>query len=246
MSEYVIGRNAVLELLKSGTRPEKIFIQRGEKKGSIHVIIAMAREKRIQISEISQERLTEMTASRAHQGVAALVTNYVYYSLDEIVEEARRLEEDPFLVLLDGIEDPHNLGAIIRTCEAAGVHGVVIPERRSATVNQTVHKTSAGATAYVKVCKVKNLNDTIAKLKDMGLWIFGMDAAGTIEYTQADFEGAVAVVIGGEGKGLSKLVAKNCDFLTYLPMKGQLSSLNASASAAVIIYEVLRRRNGAL
>ena len=138
------------------------------------------------------------------------------------------------------------MGAIIRTCEAAGVHGVVIPERRSATVNQTVHKTSAGATAYVKVCKVKNLKDTIAKLKDMGLWIFGMDAAGTIEYTQADFEGAVAVVIGGEGKGLSKLVAKNCDFLTYLPMKGQLSSLNASASAAVIIYEVLRRRNGAL
>ena len=238
--DAVAGRNAVMELLKSSKDINKIFIERGEKHGSINEIIARAKEARIVIVEAERSKLDQMAEN--HQGVVAIVPPYNYCELEDILEYAKEKEEDPFIIILDGIEDPHNLGSIIRTAETAGVHGVVIPKRRSVSVNSTVAKTSAGATAYVKVARVNNINDTIRKLKDEGLWIIGTDGEAKTEYYNQDLKGPIAIVIGSEGFGMSKLVKENADILIKIPMLGQINSLNASVSAGIVMYEVVKQR----
>ena len=177
-----------------------------------------------------------------HQGVVAIVPPFNYCEIEDILDLAKEREEDPFIIILDGIEDPHNLGSIIRTAETAGVHGVVIPKRRSVSVNSTVAKTSAGATAYVKVARVNNINDTIRKLKDEGLWIIGTDGEAKTEYYNQDLKGPIAIVIGSEGFGMSKLVRENADILIKIPMLGQINSLNASVSAGIVMYEAVKQR----
>lgn len=240
---YVVGRNPVLELLKAKKEIDKIYVLKGDTKGSIKKIIAKAKDRRIVVQEVDKERLEKVSNGENHQGVAALVTGFKYSSLDDVVGEARRLDEEPFIVILDEIEDPQNLGAIIRTCECAGVHGVVIPKRRSARVNQSVYKASAGAVNHIMVAEVTNVSDTIETLKDEGLWIYGADMEGGNYYYQEDLTGGIGLVIGNEGKGISRLVKEKCDVLVKIPMFGDVSSLNASTSAAILIYEVIRQKN---
>ena len=238
--DVIAGRNAVMELLKSSKDINKIFVERGEKHGSINEIIARAKEARIVIVEAERNKLDQMAQN--HQGVVAIVPPFNYCEIEDILDLAKEREEDPFIIILDGIEDPHNLGSIIRTAETAGVHGVVIPKRRSVSVNSTVAKTSAGATAYVKVARVNNINDTIRKLKDEGLWIIGTDGEAKTEYYNQDLKGPIAIVIGSEGFGMSKLVRDNSDILIKIPMLGQINSLNASVSAGIIMYEAVKQR----
>ena len=238
--DVIAGRNAVMELLKSSKDINKIFVERGEKHGSINEIIARAKEARIVIVEAERNKLDQMAEN--HQGVVAIVPPFNYCEIEDILDLAKEREEDPFIIILDGIEDPHNLGSIIRTAETAGVHGVVIPKRRSVSVNSTVAKTSAGATAYVKVARVNNINDTIRKLKDEGLWIIGTDGEAKTEYYNQDLKGPIAIVIGSEGFGMSKLVRDNSDILIKIPMLGQINSLNASVSAGIIMYEAVKQR----
>lgn len=240
---YVVGRNPVLELLKAKKEIDKIYVLKGDTKGSIKKIIAKAKDRRIVVQEVDKERLEKVSNGENHQGVAALVTGFKYSSLDDVVGEARRLDEEPFIVILDEIEDPQNLGAIIRTCECAGVHGVVIPKRRSARVNQSVYKASAGAVNHIMVAEVTNVSDTIETLKDEGLWIYGADMEGGNYYYQEDLTDGIGLVIGNEGKGISRLVKEKCDVLVKIPMFGDVSSLNASTSAAILIYEVIRQKN---
>ena len=239
--DIVYGRNAVLELLKSDRDVNKIFIEKGEKHGSINEIIAKAKEARIVTVETEKSKLDFMTKEN-HQGVIAIVPPFNYCEVEEILELAKQKNEDPFILILDGIEDPHNLGAIIRTAETAGVHGIIIPKRRSALVNSTVTKVSTGATTYVKIARVNNLNDTIKKLKDSGLWIIGTDGEAQKYYYEQDFSGPIAIIIGSEGFGMSKLVKENSDILVKIPMKGKITSLNASVAAGIIMYEVVRNK----
>lgn len=239
--DIVAGRNAVLELLKSDKDINKIFIERGDRHGSINEIIAKAKEAKVVLVEVDKEKLDSLTIEN-HQGVVATVPPFNYYEIEDILEEAKQKGEDPFIVILDGIEDPHNLGSIIRTAETAGIHGVIIPKRRTASVNSTVVKVSTGATSYVKIARVNNLNETIRKLKEEGLWVIGTDGdAETIYYNQ-DLKGPLAIIIGSEGFGMSKLVKENADILIKIPMKGKITSLNASVSAGIVIYESLRQR----
>lgn len=238
--DVIAGRNAVMELLKSSKDINKIFVERGEKHGSINEIIARAKEARIVIVEAERSKLDQMAEN--HQGVVAIVPPFNYCEIEDILDLAKEREEDPFIIILDGIEDPHNLGSIIRTAETAGVHGVVIPKRRSVSVNSTVAKTSAGATAYVKVARVNNINDTIRKLKDEGLWIIGTDGEAKTEYYNQDLKGPIAIIIGSEGFGMSKLVKENADILIKIPMLGQINSLNASVSAGIVMYEAVKQR----
>ena len=238
--DVIAGRNAVMELLKSSKDINKIYIERGEKHGSINEIIARAKEAKIVIVETERNKLDQMAAN--NQGVVAIVPPFNYCEIEDILEFARVKNEDPFIIILDGIEDPHNLGSIIRTAETAGVHGVVIPKRRAVSVNSTVAKTSAGATAYVKVARVNNINDTIRKLKDEGLWIIGTDGEAKTEYYNQDLKGPIAIVIGSEGFGMSKLVKENADILIKIPMLGQINSLNASVSAGIVVYEAVKQR----
>ena len=226
--DQVEGRNSVLELLESGRDINKIFITRGEKHGSIKKIIAIAKEKR---------QMDEMAQNQNYQGVIAIVPPFDYCEVEDILEEAKEKNEDPFVLILDGIEDPHNLGSIIRTAETAGVHGIIIPKRRAAGVNSTVNKVSAGAVEHMKIARVTNISDTIQKLKDEGLWICGTDINTEKYYYDQDLKGALGIVIGNEGSGLSSKVKKNCDFLVKIPMKGKVTSLNASVSTGIIIYE---------
>lgn len=238
----VEGRNAVIELLDSGKDINKIFVQAGEKHGSIMKILAKAKANGIVVQEVQKRRLDEMSESHNHQGVIAIVPPFEYVEVDDILEEANKRNEEPFILILDGIEDPHNLGSIIRTAETAGVHGVIIPRRRAASVNATVAKTSAGAVEYMKIARVNNINDTIRELKDKGIWICGTDMdTNTLHYEQ-DYRMPIAIVIGNEGKGMSRLTKENCDFLVKIPMKGRISSLNASVSAGIIMYEVVKSR----
>lgn len=238
--DIVAGRNAVMELLKSEKDINKIFIERGEKHGSINEIIARAKEARVVTVEVEKSKLDQMAEN--HQGVVAVVPPFNYCELEDILDYAKEKNEDPFIIILDGIEDPHNLGSIIRTAETAGVHGVVIPKRRTVSVNATVAKTSAGATAYVKVARVNNINDAIRKLKDAGLWIIGTAGEAKTEYYNQDLKGPIAIVIGNEGAGMSKLVKENADILIKIPMLGQISSLNASVSAGIVMYEAVKQR----
>lgn len=240
--DQIEGRNSVIELLKSGKDINKLYIQKGEKHGSITEIIKLARKNKVVISEIDKMKLDKMSQTHTHQGVIAVVPPYEYCDVDEILEVARQKKEDPFILILDEIEDPHNLGSIIRTAECSGVHGIIIPKRRSATVNSTVNKTSAGATQYMKIARVNNLNETINYLKERNIWIYGTDAKGAAYYDEQDYKGGVGIVIGSEGFGMNRLVKENCDFLIKIPMKGNINSLNASVSAAIVMYEVMKQR----
>ena len=242
-TDQVEGRNAVLELLETGRDINKIFVQAGERHGSINKIIAMAKERKILINEVDKNKINQMATSDNHQGVIAIVPPFDYAQVEDILEVAKQRNEDPFVLILDGIEDPHNLGAIIRTAETAGVHGVIIPKRRAASVNATVNKVSAGAVEHMKIARVNNLNDTIKDLKEAGLWICGTDMDTKTFYDKQDLKGAIGIVIGSEGFGMSRLVKENCDFLVKIPMKGKITSLNASVSAGIIMYEVVRQRN---
>lgn len=240
---YVVGRNPVLELLKTDKEIDKIYILKGDSQGSIKKIIGKAKDKKIIIQEVDKFKLDSMAAGNAHQGVAALVTGFEYSTIDDILNKAKSLKQKPFILILDGIEDTHNLGAIIRTAECAGVHGVIIPKRRAARVNQTVYKSSAGAVEHMLIADVTNISDTIDKLKEKGLWIYGADMDGEDFYFDTDLDGSIALVIGNEGKGISRLVKEKCDFLLKIPMVGKISSLNASTSAAILIYEVVRQNH---
>lgn len=243
MSDYLFGRNAVIEFLENKDGAEKLYIQKGNLKGSIKKILGLAKEKGVIMVEVDKRKLDQMTEYANHQGICLFTSDYKYKSLEEIIESAKLSDRDPLIIILDEISDPHNLGAIIRTAEAAGANGVIIPKRRSATVNHTVHKTSAGATSFMNVCKVNNINQTIDKLKEEGYWVYGADGYAKNSYTSQDYMGPVALVIGNEGSGISKLTKEKCDFLLNIPMYGKTESLNASTSAAILIYEVLRSRS---
>ena len=239
--DIVAGRNAILELLKSNKDINKIFIERGEKHGSINEIIAKAKEDKIVLVEVDKSKLDNMTEEN-HQGVVAVVPPFNYCDVEDILEEAKTKNEDPFILILDGIEDPHNLGSIIRTAETAGIHGIIIPKRRNVAVNSTVVKVSTGATSYVKIARVNNLNETIRKLKASGLWVIGTDGDAKTMYYNQDLKGPLAIIIGSEGFGMSKLVKENADILIKIPMKGKITSLNASVSAGIVIYEAVKQR----
>ena len=240
--DQIEGRNAVLELLESGRDINKILVAKGEKHGSIYKILAIAKERKILISEVEKNKLNQIAQTPNHQGVIAIVPPFDYCEVEDILELAKQKNETPFILILDGIEDPHNLGSIIRTAETAGVHGVIIPKRRAASVNSTVSKVSAGAVEHMKIARVNNINETIRFLKEQGIWICGTDMDTDIIYTKQDYTMPLAIVIGSEGFGMSRLVKENCDFLVKIPMKGKITSLNASVSAGIIMYEVVRQR----
>ena len=240
--EQVEGRNSVIELLESGKDINKIFITRGEKHGSINKIISMAKQRKIIIVEKDKKQMDSMAKVQNYQGVIAQVPPFEYCKVEDILEYAKSKNEDPFLLILDGIEDPHNLGSIIRTAETAGVHGVIIPKRRAAAVNSTVNKVSAGAVEHMKIARVTNISDTIEKLKKDGLWICGTDVNTNKYYYEQDLTGPIGIVIGNEGSGMSKLVTKSCDFLVKIPMLGKVTSLNASVSTGIVLYEAVKQR----
>ena len=239
-NDQVEGRNAVLELLESGRDINKILVANGEKHGSIHKILAIAKERKIIVTEMERNKLNQIAQTPNNQGVIAIVPPYDYCEVEDILEEAKRKDEMPFILILDGIEDPHNLGSIIRTAETAGVHGIIIPKRRAASVNSTVSKVSAGAVEYMKIARVNNINETIRYLKEQDVWICGTDMDTNTIYTKQDYKMPIAIVIGSEGFGMSRLVKENCDFLVKIPMKGKITSLNASVSAGIIMYEVVK------
>lgn len=241
-NDQVEGRNAVLELLESGKDINKIFITKGERHGSINKIISMAKENKVILVEKEKRQMEEIAQTQNYQGVIALVPPFEYCEVEDILQEAKQKGEDPFVLILDGIEDPHNLGSIIRTAETAGVHGVIIPKRRAATVNSTVNKVSAGAVQHMKIARVTNISDTIELLKKEGLWICGTDINTKTYYYDQDLTGAIGIVIGNEGNGISQKVKKNCDFLVKIPMKGKVTSLNASVSTGIVIYEAVKQR----
>lgn len=240
--DQVEGRNSVLELLESKKDINKIFVTKGEKHGSINKIIAIAKERRIIIVEKDRRQMEQIAQTNNYQGVIAIVPPFEYCEIEDILEEAKNRNEDPFVLILDGIEDPHNLGSIIRTAETAGVHGIIIPKRRAASVNATVNKTSAGAVEHMKIARVTNISDTIQKLKDAGLWICGTDINTQTYYYNQDLTGPLGIVIGNEGSGMSEKVRKNCDFLVKIPMKGKVTSLNASVSTGIVVYEAVKQR----
>ena len=241
--DQIEGRNSVLELLESGKDINKIYITKGEKHGSINKIIAMAKERKVIIVEKDKRQMDVMAQNENYQGVIAIVPPFEYCEIEDILKYAEEKEENPFILILDGIEDTHNLGAIIRTAETAGVHGIIIPKRRAASVNSTVNKVSCGAAEHMKIARVSNITDSIKKLKDAGLWICGTAIDGEKYYFDQDLTGPLGIVIGNEGKGISDIVKKNCDFLVKIPMRGKITSLNASVSTGIIIYEALKKRN---
>ena len=238
----VVGRQPVLEALRSGQEINKILVAKGPRQGSIREILALAKEQGTVVQEVERSVLDKLSESANHQGVLSQMAGVSYLELEELLAKPRDPNWAPFLILLDGVQDPHNLGSIIRSGEAMGADGVIIPKRRAAPVTQTVMKSSAGAANYVPVCRVGNLATTIDTLKKAGYWIVGADMEGDTCFTQ-DLTGPVALVIGGEGPGLSRLVKERCDFLSSVPMRGQINSLNASVAAGLLMFEVLRQRS---
>ncbi|MFZ5986696.1 MAG: 23S rRNA (guanosine(2251)-2'-O)-methyltransferase RlmB [Bacillota bacterium] len=237
------GRNSVLEAIKANRTINKLLVQKGEKEGSIKHIIALAREKGIVIQETDRVNLDRVSTTHAHQGVIAYVAIKDYVEVDDILAAAESKGEQPFIVILDGITDAHNLGSILRTADAVGAHGVVIPKRRSVGLNAAVSKASAGAIEYVPVARVTNISQTIEYLKKKNLWVVGTDLSGNKSFYETDLKGPTALVIGSEGEGMGKLVAEKCDFVVNIPMKGQISSLNAAVAGAIVMYEILRQRS---
>lgn len=242
MNENLIeGRNVVIEAFRSDKTIDKIYVQDGLKDGAIQTVLREAKKKGVFVNFVSKDILDKMSSTSKHQGVIASVASYSYSSVEEILALARKNNEDPFIFILDGIEDPHNLGAIIRTANLAGAHGVIIPKHRAVGLTATVARTSAGAINYTKVAKVTNINHTIEELKKEGLWFVCADMSGDTMY-KLNLKGAIGLVIGNEGSGVSSLVKKNCDILACIPMKGNIDSLNASVAAGVLAYEVVRQR----
>ncbi|MDY3792562.1 MAG: 23S rRNA (guanosine(2251)-2'-O)-methyltransferase RlmB [Oscillospiraceae bacterium] len=239
----IVGRNPVMEALKSGKAIDTIYVN-SEAGGSIGAITRIAREKGIVIKNVSDQKLTQMCAGASHQGIIASGACAEYVSVEDILNISKKKGKAPFIIICDEIEDPHNLGAIIRTAETAGADGVIIPKRRSASLNATVYKTSAGAASWLPVARVANLGAAMDELKKNGVWIYGTDASGS-DYTQADFTGPAAFVIGSEGFGIGRLVKDKCDFLVKLPMFGKITSLNASVAAGIFMYEAVRQRTAA-
>jgi 23S rRNA (guanosine2251-2'-O)-methyltransferase len=243
VSGQLEGRNPVLEALRAGRAINKLLVAKGSQEGSIRQIIALAKEAGIIVQEQDRSRLDALAEGRAHQGVIALVAAHRYYEVEEILERAKAKGEDPLVLILDGIEDPQNLGSLLRTADAVGAHGVIIPERRAVGLTETVAKVSAGAVEYVPVARVTNIARTIEELKEQGFWVVGTHQDGKELYYQARLTGPLAVVIGSEGKGIGRLVAEKCDFMVRLPMLGHVTSLNAAVAGAILLYEIRRQRD---
>ena len=241
MSDKIIGRNPVLEAIKAGRDIDKIFVKKGKPEGSLVPLIRKARDKGIVISEVDRQKLDELSAGENHQGVVAFVSEIEYKTIDDIIKTAESRGEAPFVIICDRITDPHNMGAIIRTADCVGAHGVIVPKRNSAPVNEVVSKTSAGAVEYMNICRVTNLASAIDTLKEKGFWITGADMDGSSMY-DIDLKGSIGIVVGSEGEGISRLVREKCDFIASIPMYGNVSSLNASVAAGVLMYEALRQR----
>ncbi len=240
MSDKIMGRNPVMEALRAERDIDKLVVGKGAE-GSIKKILGMAKDRGIPIHYAEKSSLDRMADGGAHQGVIAYVSAYAYCDVEDILENAKKRGEDPFIIILDNLEDPHNLGAIMRTAETAGVHGIIIPKRRSVGLTETVVKASAGAVEYVPCARVSNIAQTIDKLKEKGVWIYACDMDGQT-YWDSDLKGAIAIVVGSEGFGISKLVRSKCDFVLSIPMKGKITSLNASNAAAILMYEAVKQR----
>ncbi len=236
------GRNALQEALRSGRTIDKVFIASGETDRGLQRLANEAKEAGAVVVPVDRRKLDAMSFTHAHQGVITLAAAHEYCSIDDILEEAAARGENALIVICDELSDPHNLGAILRSAECAGAHGVIIPKRRSVGLTATVAKASAGAVEYMKVARVTNINSAIAELKEKGVWIFGTAAEGSIPMYQADLKGSAALVIGSEGDGMSQLVRKNCDVTVHIPMNGRITSLNASAAASILLYEAVRQR----
>ena len=242
-NEIIEGRNAVIEALRAGRAIDKIFIAKGDVDKTLGHIASKAREKGIVVVEADRRKLDFMSLTKAHQGVVAVVGVRDYCSIDDIFAIAEERGEAPFIIVCDEISDPHNLGAIIRSAECSGAHGVIIPKRRSAGLTAIVDKSSAGAAEHMAIARVPNITAALKDLKDRGVWVYGTAADGANQLWKTDFSGSMALVIGSEGEGMGRLVKESCDFVVSLPMKGKVSSLNASAAAAIVMYEVLRQRS---
>lgn len=236
----IYGKNPVKEAIMSGKTINKIYTQGSTKE--LYDIIKLAKDKKIVVVESEKSKLDKMCDGKNSQGIVASVTDYEYFTIDDILDEASKRGEEPFVVILDKIEDPHNLGAIIRTCECMGVHGIIIQKRNACQITDTVEKVSAGACSFVKVARVTNITESLKYLKDKGLWIYGLDMEGSEAIYNTKLEGAIGIVVGNEGSGISRLVRENCDVMINIPMSGNLNSLNASVSAAISIYEVGRQK----
>lgn len=241
-ADIIAGRNCVKEALNSGRAIESLLIAKGSKSGTTGSLTALAKEKGIPVKEVDSKKLDFLCGGAVHQGIAAMAAVKEYSTVEDIFETAKQRGESPFIIVLDEIEDPHNLGAIIRTAECTGAHGVIVPKRRSAGLSYTVGKSSAGAVEYMNVARVTNIPSVIDQLKERGVWVFGADMNGD-DVTKTDLTGAIAIVIGNEGKGIGRLVRSKCDGILSLPMKGQINSLNASVAAGVLMYDVLRQRS---
>lgn len=238
------GRNALAEALRSGRTIDKVFIASGDTDRALQHLAAQAKEAGAVVVPVDRRKLDAMSTTHAHQGVITLAAAHEYATLEDILQEAEERGEQPLIVICDELTDPHNLGAILRSAECAGAHGVIIPKRRSVGLTAVVAKASAGAVEYMKVARVTNITSAITQLKERGVWVFGTAAEGAVPIYQADLKGPAAIVIGNEGQGMSQLVRKNCDVMVSIPMKGQISSLNASAAASILLYEAVRQRLG--
>ncbi len=239
--DFIVGRNAVAEALRAGRAIDTLYVLAGERVPAVRRLVSAARESGAVVKEVDRKKLDALSGGAVHQGVAALAAAHSYASLDDIFALAKQRGEPPFVVVCDELEDPHNLGAVLRTAEAAGAHGVVVPKRRSAPLSATVAKTSAGALEYIPVARVPNLPAALDTLKANGCWVYGADMDGA-DYKQTDFSGGVALVVGAEGKGLGRLVREKCDAIVSLPMKGKINSLNASVAAGILLYEISAHR----
>ena len=240
--DVLVGRNAVTEALKSGRGINKLWIASGDREGSVSEIAALAKERGIVVQYVERAKIESLAGGHRHQGVLAYVAPVPYAELDDILKAAEEKGEAPFLVLLDELEDPHNLGALLRTADATGVHGILIPKRRSVSLNATVAKTSAGAVEYVPVARIGNIAQTLKKLKEKGFWVAGADMDGEKAYYEADLTGPLVLVVGSEGRGMSRLTKEACDFIVSMPMVGRINSLNASVAGSILMYESMRQR----
>ena len=240
--DVLVGRNAVTEALKSGRGINKLWIASGDREGSVSEIAALAKERGIVMQYVERAKIESLAGGHRHQGVLAYVAPVPYAELDDILKAAEEKGEAPFLVLLDELEDPHNLGALLRTADATGVHGILIPKRRSVSLNATVAKTSAGAVEYVPVARIGNIAQTLKKLKEKGFWVAGADMDGEKAYYEADLTGPLVLVVGSEGRGMSRLTKEACDFIVSMPMVGRINSLNASVAGSILMYESMRQR----
>jgi len=241
--DIIIGINPVSEAVKSGRTINKIMVVAGEKRGHVQGIVTEARRNKVVVQEVKAQVLDKFAGGGVHQGIIAFTSPYDYVDVDAILQKAIDKDEKPFVIIADGITDPHNLGALIRTAEALGAHGIIIPKRNSVAVNSTVAKASAGAVEHLPVARETNIQVCLENLKKKGLWIVGADAGAKSKLADVDLKGSIGLVVGGEDKGIGRLIAEECDFLVKIPMKGKISSLNASVAGAILMYETVRQRS---